>query len=97
MIFAVALGAATFLSADVVAADAPDADEQLQLQSTAVQLGALVMVILRASVGFVFFLIAMVLKAQDAGLATFGARGERGSNRQLRRQLRVAAPAGSPQ
>jgi MFS family permease len=73
IIFAVALGAATFLSADVVAADAPDADEQIQLQSTAVQLGALVMVILRASVGFVFFLIAMVLKAQDASFAAFGA------------------------
>jgi MFS family permease len=71
--FAAAFLASTWLAADVVASTAPGDEEQLQLQSSAVQLGALVMVLLRAVVGFVFFLIAMVLKAADADLATYGA------------------------
>lgn len=72
LIFTIALIAATWLPADVVASHAADADERLQLQSPAMQLGSLVMVLLRAVVGFVFFLIAMVLKEQGADLATYG-------------------------
>jgi MFS family permease len=72
LIFLVALVAATWLSADVVASNAADDQEQLQLHSSAIQLGSLVMVLLRSVVGFVFFLIAMVLKEQGADLATYG-------------------------
>lgn len=72
LIFAAALVAATWLPADVVASEAADDQEQLQLRSPAMQLGSLVMVLLRAVVGFVFFLIAMVLKEQGADLATYG-------------------------
>lgn len=71
-VFAGALAASRWLSADVVAGERPTVEEQLHLHSSAVQLGALVMVLLRAAVGFVFFLIAMVLKETGASLATFG-------------------------
>lgn len=72
LIFAVALVASTWLAADVVAQEAADDQEKLQLQSRAVELGALAMTLLRAAVGFVFFLIAMVLKDQGAELTTYG-------------------------
>jgi MFS family permease len=72
ILFAAALAASTALSADVVARERPTVEEQIPLHSPAVQLGSLVMVLLRASVGFVFFLIAMVLKDTGANLATFG-------------------------
>lgn len=72
MLFVVAVVASTWLAADVVASKPADAQEQLQLHSPAMQLGSLVMVLLRAVVGFVFFLIAMVLKEQGADLKTYG-------------------------
>ena len=71
-LFTVALLASSWLKADVVAGAGPGAAERLQLNSAAVQLGALVMTLLRGAVGFVLFLVAMVLKAEGASLATYG-------------------------
>jgi len=71
-IFVIALIASTWLAADVVAPEGPGLAERLQLNSPAIQLGSLVMVLLRSAVGFVFFLIAMVLKDQKADLGTYG-------------------------
>jgi MFS family permease len=71
-IFVAAFVASTWLAADVVASSGPDLQEELELHSPAMELGALVMTLLRAVVGFVFFLIAMVLKEQGADLGTYG-------------------------
>ncbi len=64
--------ASTFLSADVVARDEATPAEEIQLHSPSVLSGSIVMILIRGSVGFVLFLIAFVLKQQDAGTALFG-------------------------
>jgi MFS family permease len=71
-IFVFALIASTWLAADVVARDDPGVAERVQLHSPQMELGTLVMTLLRAMVGFVFFLIAMVLKESGASLSTYG-------------------------
>lgn len=72
LLFSAALVAASFLSADVVAPNDADADEQVQLHSASVLSGSVVMMLLRGGVGFVMFLIAFDLKQQDAGTGVFG-------------------------
>ena len=64
--------AASFLSADVVARDRGGTIEEIQLHSSSVLSGAVVMIVLRGSVGFVLFLIAFELKQADASTAMFG-------------------------
>jgi hypothetical protein len=71
-LFAFAFANATRLPADVVAANPEQPAERVQLQSTALQLAAFAMLVLRASVGFVFFLLAFWLRTQTAGTAWFG-------------------------
>jgi Major Facilitator Superfamily len=70
-LFGFALASATRLPADVVAAAPAQSAERVQLHSPAVQLAAAAMLILRASVGFVFFLLAFWLRTQTAGTAWF--------------------------
>ncbi|MET0143262.1 MAG: hypothetical protein ABW328_00510 [Ilumatobacteraceae bacterium] len=70
--FAVALVSATRMTADVVAANPEQPVERLQLHSVGLQLAAVAMLVLRASVGFMFFLLAFWLRSQTAGTALFG-------------------------
>ena len=56
------LVASSFLSADVVARTEAGPIEKIQLHSPSVLSGAVVMIVLRGSVGFVLFLIAFELK-----------------------------------
>jgi hypothetical protein len=72
LLFASGLVASSFLSADVVARTEAEPIERIQLHSPSVLSGAVVMTVLRASVGFVLFLIAFELKQQDAGTVWFG-------------------------
>jgi hypothetical protein len=72
-LFAFALANATRLPADVVAATPAQPVERVQLQSAGLQLAAFAMVVLRAAVGFVFFLLAFWLRRQTAGTAWFAA------------------------
>lgn len=72
LIFGVALYASTFLSADVVASDVADEAEKVQLHSTSVLVGSIAMMLLRAIVGFVLFMLAFWLRGQDAGTTKFG-------------------------
>jgi hypothetical protein len=72
LLFATGLVAASFLSADVVARDEAAPIEKIQLHSPSVLNGAVVMTVLRASVGFVLFLIAFELKQEDASTVWFG-------------------------
>lgn len=72
LLFAYGLFAATFLSADVVASDEAGAAELVQLHSRSVVVGSIVMTLLRASVGFMLFLMAFWLRSQSAGTAKFG-------------------------
>ena len=72
LVFAFALFASTFLEADVVAREEPDADEIVELHSPSVVVGSIVMMLLRASVGFMLFLMAFWLRDQSAGTAKFG-------------------------
>jgi len=69
LLFAYGLFAATFLSADVVASDEAGAAELVQLHSASVVVGSIVMTLLRASVGFMLFLMAFWLRSQSAGTA----------------------------
>ena len=71
LFFAVALAAATRLPADVVAATPEQPAERVQLHSVGLQLAAVAMLVLRASVGFVFFLLAFWLRTKTAGTAWF--------------------------
>jgi hypothetical protein len=70
-LFAVALASATRLPADVVAAAPEQPAERVQLHSIGLQLAAVAMLVLRAGVGFVFFLLAFWLRTQTAGTAWF--------------------------
>lgn len=72
-LFAVALASATRLPADVVAATPEQPAERVQLHSAGLQLAAVAMMVLRASVGFVFFLLAFWLRTKSAGTAWFAA------------------------
>jgi hypothetical protein len=72
LLFAAALVASSFLSADVVARTEAEPIEKIQLHSSSVLNGAVVMTVLRASVGFVLFLIAFELKQEDASTVWFG-------------------------
>jgi hypothetical protein len=72
LLFAAGLVAASFLSADVVARDEATPAEEVQLHSPSVLSGAIVMIVLRGSVGFVLFLIAFALKQSGAGTGLFG-------------------------
>jgi hypothetical protein len=71
-LFAYALASATRLPADVVAATPEQPAEKVQLHSVGLQLAAFAMTVLRACVGFVFFLLAFWLRDQTAGTAWFG-------------------------
>ncbi|NND75811.1 MAG: MFS transporter [Ilumatobacter sp.] len=73
MIFGAALMSATRLPRDVVASEAVGSDESAQLHSPSLRNGALVMTVLRGSVGFTFFHLAFWLRSQDSGTVWFGA------------------------
>lgn len=73
LIFGAALVSATRLPPEVVAAEAADRDESLQLRSGALQNGAITMTVLRGCVGFTFFHLAFWLRSQDQGTIWFGA------------------------
>ena len=72
-LFAYALASATRLPADVVAAQPPQVVERAQLHQAPLQMAAVAMMMLRAAVGFVFFLLAFWLRTQSAGTAWFAA------------------------
>ena len=72
LVFAYALFASTSLSADVVAREEADAEEIVELHSPSVVVGSIVMMLLRASVGFMLFLMAFWLREQSAGTTKFG-------------------------
>ena len=71
LLFGFALASATRLPADVVAAEPEGSAERVQLQSTGLQLAEVAMLLLRAMVGFTFFLLAFWLRDQTAGTAWF--------------------------
>lgn len=73
ILFVGALVAATRLSPDVVASDAADAEETIELHSSNVELGAIAMTVLRSMVGFTFFHLAFWLRSQDQGTLWFAA------------------------
>ena len=73
LIFGLAFFSATQLPPEVVAAEAVGSDESTQLRSGGLQNGALVMTVLRGSVGFTFFHLAFWLRSQDQGTIWFGA------------------------
>lgn len=73
LIFVAAFVAATRLSPDVVAAQAADAEEARELNSSNVQLGAIAMTVLRGLVGFTFFHLAFWLRDEDQGTLWFAA------------------------
>jgi hypothetical protein len=72
IVFGYCLFASTFLEADVVAREQADEDEIIELHSMSVQGAAIVMMMLRAVVGFMLFLMAFWLRDQSAGTAKFG-------------------------
>ena len=73
LIFGLASVSATRLSREVVASQAAGRDESELLHSASLRNGALVMTVLRASVGFTFFLLAFWLRSKDSGTIWFGA------------------------
>jgi len=72
LIFVAAFVSATRLAPDVVAARAASEREEIELHSTSLQVGAIAMTVLRANVGFTFFLLAFWLREQDQGTLWFG-------------------------
>ena len=72
LVFGYGLYASTFLGADVVAREQPDEDEIVELHSPTVIGASIVMMMLRAVVGFMLFLMAFWLRTQSAGTAKFG-------------------------
>jgi hypothetical protein len=70
-LFGFALASATRLPAEVVAAEPAEAAERIQLHSLGLQLAEVAMLFLRASVGFLFFLLAFWLRTKTAGAAWF--------------------------
>ena len=73
LIFVAAFVAATRLPPEVVATTAADEVETRELGSSSIQLGAIAMTVLRASVGFTFFHLAFWLRDQDQGTLWFAA------------------------
>ena len=73
VLFAYGLASATRLPADVVAAAPAQVAERTQLHSVPLQMAAGATMMLRASVGFVFFLLAFWLRTQSAGTFWFAA------------------------
>lgn len=78
LVFGAMLFVAGFLSAvrlapDVVAARRASETEERELHSTSLQVGAIAMTVMRANVGFTFFLLAFWLREQDQGTLWFGA------------------------
>ncbi len=71
-VFVAAFVAATRLPGEVIAAKRVTAEERAELRSTGIVLAVSAMALLRASVGFCFFLLAFWLRKQDAGLVLFG-------------------------
>jgi hypothetical protein len=71
LLFGVGLASATRLAPDVVAAEPVEPAEQVQLQSTGLQLAEVAMLLLRSLVGFTFFLLAFWLRTQTAGTTWF--------------------------
>jgi hypothetical protein len=72
-LFAASFVAATRLPSDVVAEEAADSEEVRELHSSNIELGAIAMTLLRASVGFTFFHLAFWLRAQEQGTLWFAA------------------------
>lgn len=70
--FVVAFAMATLLPSEVVAAKRASAAERAELRSAGITLAASAMVLLRASVGFCFFLLAFWLRTQKAGKLLVG-------------------------
>jgi Major Facilitator Superfamily len=78
LLFGAVLFTGSFVSArrlapEVIASSGPNRDEVHELNSPAVQRGALAMLALRANVGFTFFHLAFWLRSFDNGTALFGA------------------------
>jgi hypothetical protein len=71
LLFGAAFASATRLPADVVAAMPAEPAERIQLHSLGLQLAEMAMLLLRASVGFLFFHLAFWLRTQTAGTAWF--------------------------
>ena len=67
VLFVGAFALATLLPSEVVAAKRASAAERAELRSAGITLAASAMGLLRASVGFCFFLLAFWLRSQDAG------------------------------
>ena len=94
-------GSATRLPADVVAADAGAAGRAGPAALRRLQLAAVAMMLLRAAVGFVFFLLAFWLRTQTAGTVWFGvavglsAARHDGRQRRRRRGIRGGVPRGA--
>lgn len=63
---------ATMLPSEVVAAKRASAQERAELRSAGITLAASAMALLRASVGFCFFLLAFWLRTKEAGRALVG-------------------------
>jgi hypothetical protein len=72
LIFGLAFFSATRLPPEVVAAEAVDRDESVQLRSGSLHNGAIVMTVLRGCVGFTFFHLAFWLRSQEQGAIWFG-------------------------
>ncbi|MCU1399858.1 MAG: putative major facilitator superfamily transporter, partial [Acidimicrobiales bacterium] len=67
ILFVVAFVFATKLPSEVVAAKKASLEEKVELKSAGITLAASAMALLRASVGFCFFLLAFWLKTKEAG------------------------------
>ena len=67
VLFAVAFVFATKLPSEVVAAKRASLEERVELKSAGISLAASAMALLRASVGFCFFLLAFWLRHKSAG------------------------------
>ena len=71
-LFVAAFVMATMLPSEVVAAKRATEAERAELRSAGITLAASAMALLRASVGFCFFLLAFWLRTKDAGRALVG-------------------------
>jgi hypothetical protein len=67
ILFVAAFVFATKLPSEVVAAKKASLEEKVELKSTGITLAASAMALMRASVGFCFFLLAFWLKTKEAG------------------------------
>jgi MFS family permease len=71
-LFVIAFVMATLLPSEVVAAKRASAAERAELRSAGITLAASAMALLRASVGFCFFLLAFWLRTKEAGKLLVG-------------------------